>query len=680
MDRQASISIALGGADFKLESLETAERLSEPFVILAEGFSADEVDFLPHLGKPISLEVGEGREHVRYFHGLLTEAELLTSDVNGSHYRLTLRPWFYLLDQNRDYRIFQDKTVVDIAKKVFSDLGMTDAAFDKLTGTYKKRNYCVQYKESDFNFLSRLFEDEGIYYYFEHGKSAHKLILCDGKSAHKAAPHYETVSFHPVEGGVTAAPDTLREWTERVSTAGQAKVSLRSFDFTKPQNPVHGDAEGASQHPQDALEVYEYLGNFVEKGEGVARSKIRLAAARASRRVFSGGGDAPGLACGGLFKLSHSPIGRHNREYMITAVRHFVEAEAHRGGETRLPRRVAVEAIPSDTLYRPPLVTPTPSADGPETATVTGPAGEVIYVDEHGRVKVRFHWDRSPDDPGKTSCWMRVSHHSAGEGFGNVILPRVGQEVIVDFLDGDPDRPIITGRVYNAQRKHTYGLPSDKTRSLWRTQTVGEAGDYGGAEKQPPAGKGFHEIRLEDKGGSEEIYIHSQRDMVTEVLLDDSLTVQRDRKTRIGRDRTTAIKRHEKLTVETGDETHEVSQGKRTTAIQQNDELTVKQGDQKTTVSQGNVSTTVSMGDMDTQVKLGNYTLKTGMGSVTIEAMQSITLKVGQSSVVIDQTGVTVKGMMVTSEAQLVQKVKGTMTQVEGAAMTTVKGAIVMIN
>ena len=680
MDRQASISIALGGASFKLERLEAVERLSEPFVLLVEGFSADEVDFLGHLGKPVSLEVGEPPDHIRYFHGLVTEAVVLNTDVNGSHYRLTLRPWLFLLDQNRNYRIFQEKTVIDIAKKVFSDAGMKDVDFDQLRGIFRKRDYCVQYKESDFNFLSRLFEDEGIYYYFEHNKASHKLVLCDGKSAHKPAPHYETIKLVSLQPGHGITPDTLSEWSERVSTAGQARVSLRSFDFTKPQTPVSGEAEGASQHPQDALEVYEYLGDFVDKGVGAARGKIRLAAARAGRRIFHGAGDAPGLACGGVFKLSNAAIGRYNREYLITGVRHIVEAEAHRSGEVREPRRVEIEAIPSDTVFHPSLVTPRPAADGPETATVTGPAGEVIYVDEYGRVKVRFHWDRSPDDPGKTSCWMRVSHHSAGEGFGNVVLPRVGQEVVVDFLDGDPDRPIITGRVYNAQRKHTYGLPADKTRSLWRSQTVGEAGAYSGAETQPPAGKGFNEIRFEDKGGKEEVYVHAQREMVTEVLLDDSLTVQRDRKTRIGRDRATAIKHNEILTVETGDEIHEVSQGKRTTTIQQDDALTVKMGNLKTTVSQGNLATTVSMGNMDTQVKMGSYTVKTSLGAVTIEAMQSITLKVGQSSVVIDQMGVTVKGMMVSSEAQVLQKVKGTMTQIEGSAMTTVKGAIVMIN
>jgi type VI secretion system secreted protein VgrG len=671
MDRQATISIAPSGARFQLERFESIERFSEPYVILVDGFSADDVDFLPHLGKPVSIDLGDLTEHVRYFHGLLTEAELLGADINGSHYRLTLRPWLYLLDQNRDYRIFQDKTVKDIAKAVFANLNMDDFSLDKLTGTYLPRNYCVQYKESDFSFLSRLFEDEGIYYYFEHGKSAHKLILCDGKAAHKAATHYDTIRLAPVQAGKATAPDTLSDWTERVSTSGRAKVTLGSFDFTRPDGPVQGASDALSQHPQDALEVYEYLGDFTDKILGAGRSKKRLAAARAQRRVFHGMGDAPGLACGGLFTLSHASVERFNREYLITGLRHVVTAEAHRSGEDREPRRVAIEAVASDTLYRPPLLAPKPYATGPETATVTGPTGEVIYVDEYGRVKVRFHWDRSPDDPGKTSCWMRVSHHAAGDGFGNVDLPRVGQEVIIDFLDGDPDRPIITGRVYNGQRKHAYGLPDDKTRSLWRSQTVGNSGDYSGAEEQPPSGKGFNEIRFEDMGGREEVYVHAQRTMLTEVQLDDSLVVQRDRKTRVGRDRTTNIKHDENLTVEEGDETHEVSQGKRTTTVQQNDALTVKMGNKTTEVSQG---------DMDTQVKMGNYTLKTSLGAVTIEAMQSITLKVGQNSVVIDQTGVTVKGLMITSEAQTVHSIKGLTTQISGDAMTMVKGGVVMIN
>lgn len=654
MDRQATLSVALGTAKLHLERFESIERLSEPFVVVIEGFSSDEVDFLPHLGKPVSLDAGDEMDHVRYFHGLLTEAALIKVDSSGAHYRLTVRPWLSLLDQNRNYRIFQDKSVVDIAKQVFADAGMKDVEFDKLTGSYKPREYCVQYKESDFNFLSRLFEDEGIYYYFRHEEAAHKLVLCDAKSAHKPEPGYETIRFLPVAGDEASTPDTLSDWNERVSSVSQASVTLRSFDFTKPQNPVEAASQGAGQHPGDALEVYEYLGDFTDQSEGEARGRSRLAASRAPRRLYSGGGDVLGLACGGLFTLTEAGVDRFNQEYLIIGLNHVVEAESHRSGDDRQARRVNVVAIPADTLFRPPLVAVKPVSSGVETATITGPAGEVVYVDEWGRVKVRFHWDRSPDQPGKTSCWMRVSHHSAGEGFGNVDLPRVGQEVIVDFLNGDPDRPIITGRVYNGARKHTYDLPAQKTRSLWRTQTIGPSGDYSGAEKTPPPNsKGFNEIRLEDKGGSEEIYIHAQRDMVRDVLLDDTLTVQRDRTARIRRDRTTSVKRHETTTIETGNETHEVSKGKRTTTIELDDGTTVRSG---------------------------NYSVKVDKGTVTIEAAQSITLKVGKSSIVMDPSSITLKSLSITSDATAANVTNGATTEIHGKAMTTITGGIVKIN
>ena len=654
MDRQAAISVALGTAKLNLERFEAIERLSEPFVIVAEGFSVDEIDFLPHIGKPVSFDVGDEMDHVRYFHGLLTDAVLTKVDISGAHYRLTVRPWFALLDQNRNYRIFQDKSIVDIAKQVFADAGMKDVEFDKLTGAYKPREYCVQYKESDFNFLSRLFEDEGVYYYFRHEEAAHKLVLCDGKSAHQPAPGYESIRFLPVSGDEATTPDTLSDWNERVSSVSQATVTLRSFDFTKPQSPVEAVAKGAGQHPGDALEVYEYLGDFTEQAEGEVRGQSRLAASRAPRRLYTGGGDVLGLACGGLFTLTEAGVDRFNQEYLITGLNHVIEAESHRSGDDRQARRVNVVAIPGDTLFRPPLTATKPVSTGVETATVTGPPGEVIYVDEWGRVKVRFHWDRSPDQPGKTSCWMRVSHHAAGEGFGNVDHPRVGQEVIVDFLNGDPDRPIITGRVYNGQRKHAYDLPTQKTRSLWKTQTVGRLGDYSGAEKTPaPNSLGFNEIRLEDKGGAEEIYIHAQRAMVREVLLDDSLSVQRDRATRVGRDRVTAIKRHETTTVETGNQTHEVSQGNRTTTVEQNDSTTIRSGD---------------------------YSVKVDKGAVTIEAAKSITLKVGSSSIVMDPAKITLSSLTIVSDATTLQRVLGTMTEVDGTTTTTITGGVVKIN
>jgi type VI secretion system secreted protein VgrG len=316
-------------------------------------------------------------------------------------------------------------------------------------------------------------------------------------------------------------------------------------------------------------------------------------------------------------------------------------------------------------------------------------------------VKVRFHWDRSSSAPDQTTCFIRVSNGSAGNGFGVLILPRIGQEVVVDFLDGDPDRPLITGRVYNAaqlvpQSLPDYqgvpgsatGLPDNKTVSMWRSQTVGSPGSYDGAESSPSS-PSYNEISMQDEGGSERLYFYAQRVREAWVRLDDLLKVERDQIRSIRRNRTTNVKNNETLTVEQGDESHTVAQGKRVTSIQQNEELTVVQGDmtttvsqgnQSTTVSMGNQSTTVSMGNVDVDISMGNYTMNVDMGSVSVEAMQSITLKVGQSSITIDQMGVTIQGMMLSSQAQVSLEAKGLMIDIEGSALTTVKGGIVMIN
>jgi type VI secretion system secreted protein VgrG len=628
MSRQAQIDIDLKDGEFHLARFDTEERLSEPFEIRVEGFCEAEVDFLPQMGQPVSLDTFHGADHIRYFHGRLTEAELLKFDRNGAHYRLTLRPWFKLLDYNEEYRIFQDKSVVDIAKQIFNDRGMTDIEYDKLTKTYKPRDYCVQYKESDFNFLSRLFEAEGIYYYFSHERSAHKLVLCDARSAHKPAPNYGTVKLLPVGEDTAPYMDTLTTWSERVATTSLATVTQRAFDFQKPQNPVEAQSKASGKHQGDALEIYQYPDDFVAKGVGEEHAGRQLDSIRGQRQIYQGVGDALGLACGGLVTLDAETVSRFSREYLITAVKHHVEAEAHRSDGDRQPRSVWVEAIPSATPFKPPLVTPRPIATGVETAKVVGPPGEAIYVDEWGRVKVRFHWDRTQTDPEKTSCWIRVSHHAAGQKFGNVDLPRVGQEVVVDFLNGDPDHPLVTGRVYNAERPHAYALPEHRTRSLWKTETVGASGgDYDGAERTTVPSPGFNEIRLEDKSGKEEFYIHAQREMLTEVERDDELKVNRDRKTRVGRDRTTNIKN--------------------------NDTETVEDGDYKLTVSKGHA---------------------------TIEAKMSITLKCGQSTIVMDPTSITLKSAMITSDATGPNKMKGGTAEIDGGTLANIHAAIIKIN
>ncbi|HZL00548.1 MAG TPA: type VI secretion system tip protein TssI/VgrG [Caulobacteraceae bacterium] len=675
--RDAVITLPIPGK-VAIERFETIERLSEPFVISVLVLSDDFVDFFPHLGAAVGIKVSHEGETVRAFHGLLFEADYIGESGAGHRYHLTLRPWLHVLSRNLDYSIFQEKSTVDIVKAVFETRGCSDVDYSKLSGTYAPRDYCVQYRESDFAFVSRLMEEDGIYYYFRHAEDRHTLVLCDGRASHEEAD-YSSLPFASATGAILLPGETRLQsdrmwlWNERVATGAEGDVKLRNFDFERPATPREGSYGEGEKLAVEKAEVYDFPARFLEPDDGKALGQTILQSARRQRQAYVGEGDATGLFCGALVKLARHPVTRLNQDYLVCALRYSLETQSYRSGAASAPvspSLVALEAIPADTPWKAPIVNPRPVARGPETAIVTGPEGETIYTDKYGRVKVRFHWDRSNSSGEKTTCFIRVSHNSAGAEFGNIILPRLGQEVIVDFLDGDPDRPIITGRVYNAAEMPPYTLPDKKNLSVWRSETIGTTGPYEGGET-PPSGQAFNEISMDDTGGTEQLYVRAQRDAVTMVYNDHKYTVQRDETGRVGRDRATNIKNNETFTVE---------QGERKSTIQKNESLTVVQGDMSTTVSQGNKTAAVKMGNYSVDVALGNYSLKTDAGAVSVEAMQKISLKVGQNSIVIDQTGVTISALMVSITAQVSLQAKGLMTDVEGSAMTTVKGGIVMIN
>ena len=431
--------------------------------------------------------------------------------------------------------------------------------------------------------------------------------------------------------------------------------------------------------------------------EGEVLGTVIVDARRRENQIFIGEGDTLALACGETFELQGHTVTSLNGKVMIVGIRHEVVSETYRsGGGAAAPLpTVFIEAVPSDMPWQAPQRTPRPVARGPETAIVTGPGGEEIFTDEFGRVKVHFHWDRlgAVSGDSKTSCWLRVASSLAGNNFGELFLPRVGQEVIVDFLDGDPDRPLITGRVYNGDQRTSVGkLPDNRTKSGLRTQTAygKSTSDYDGAVGPPTDEPGFNEILFEDRSGQELFSVRAQRDMLEHVYRDETRNTHRDQTEEIGRHRVTTIHTgNDTYKLEKGDETHTVSEGKRTTEIQMNESLKVVQGDmstevskgnQSTKVSMGNQSTEVSMGNQSTDIKMGNISVKADLGKIEIEAMQSIELKVGASSIKIDQTGVTVKGMMISNQATVQMETKGLMSQHTADVMMTVKGAIVMIN
>jgi len=650
--RQARIEIDLAPQRVLLEQMRSHERLSEPFTIEAYVISDGRpIDFLPHLGKPVSLVITSGDgEHLRDFHGLLFEAAYKGSDASGYRYRLLLRPWLHLLQQNLTYRIFQNQTALEVIQKIIQNWGFSDVDYDKLSVKFRKRKYCVQYRESDFDFISRLMEEEGIHYYFEHLPDKHVMTLCNVPGSRQRCEQ-PLVVFKPPSDVRPDDHDQISVWEETISSTAQNRVRLRTFDFMAPQKPPQTTDEIDGRHKHDTVEVYDYPAPGFVEGDISHQARYLHDAQRADRRLFRGQGTAGKIACGRLFDLLEHDNPDYNRGYMVTALAYAVVSENYRslaGDREPLSNLIEIEAVPSDAPWRPRMVTPRPVARGPETAIVTCPRGEEVHTDEYGRVKVRFHWDLTNPTDDTSSCWLRVSHNSAGAGFGNIILPRANQEVIVDFLDGDPDRPIITGRVYNAANMQTYKLDTNKTRSVWRSQTIGKINDvsaeYDGAEEKPK--QPYHnEIYMEDKANTEMFHVYAQRNMETFVRLDDEHRVYRDQKKRVGRDRKVEIKRHETKTVEEGDETHTVKRGQMAVTVEEKD-----------------------------------YSLAAKLGAVKVDAFTKIVLTVGANSITIDQQGVTIDALTISLNAKVSLSITAPKIDMTSPGMVTIAGSMVKIN
>lgn len=648
--RLTQMSIDVGDEQVVLERIESAETLGKPFLLHADIISPLEIDLHPHMGKPAALGVLEDGELLRRFHGLVTGAEYKKESSSGHHYRLTVQPWTYYLDQNRAMAIFQDKTAVEIIKQVIEAAGIQDVDYTRLIRPRVARGYCVQYRESDFAFVSRLMEEEGIYYFFRHDADRHMMVLCEGPSSHQpgrpARLRYNanTVSVFTTDSKSRfgSQGDFVQTWMERVMSTAQAKVTTRDFDFESPDQPLAAEVTGAGAHPRDDREIFVYPGRYVRektgRGEqervGRERGQALLDARRAGRRTFTGTSQSAGISTGYRLDIAEHPADRMNASYLVTSCFHSIASETYRSGgqEDEEPFNVRFEAIPADTAFTNPPTTPRPRSQGLETAIVTGPAGETIFTDEYGRVKVRFHWDRANTPGERSTCWIRVAQTG---GLGNVILPRVGHEVLVDFLDGDPDRPVVMGRVFNKANMPVYDLPANKTRALWASLDYGSPGEYPETEglDRGTANRG-NRIELEDAGGKQEMYVHAERDMNSRVRNDESRRIGRNQTRRVGQDRSTRIGR---------DDSNEIV-GKRTTHVKQTDSLLVD-------------------------------------GALKIESKQSITIRVKNSVVIIGPDSILVQSPVVNVQATTEAVVNGgAETRINGAAQLLLNGGTTNIN
>ncbi|HZF11281.1 MAG TPA: type VI secretion system tip protein TssI/VgrG [Thermoanaerobaculia bacterium] len=680
---QATLETPLGKDKLLLRSFSGEEKISGLFHFELEMRSEDpDVDFSQIVGKSATITLYLSDDGKRYLNGLVASFTYAgTSHQPGTEkgfaiYHAQLVPWLWILTLETDSKIFQNKSVPDIVEQVFTDMGFTDFK-RSLTGTYDPREYCVQYQETAFAFVSRLLEDEGIFYYFEHADGKHTLVLADDSTAATACPSGGTLAYGASSTWVQQEVATGCRLEERVIPG---KYAMDDFNFETPSTDLIASVDSTVAKDGAKRRLYEYPGGFLKKDKGEARGKLRIEGQEVPAKLLLGDSNSRTLATGYKFTLSGHARNEINADWVLSRVVHSGTPEGYGN---------SFEAFPSTVPYRPPRVTPRPIIPGTQTAIVTGKSGEEIWTDKYGRVTVQFHWDQVGKNDETSSCWIRVAHGWAGKSWGQIFLPRVGQEVVVSFLEGDPDRPLITGSVYNAEQTVPYALPGEQTKS-----TVKSNSSKGGG--------GSNEIRFEDKKDSEEIYVHAQKD--------ENIVVEHDRTKKVLNDETITIKNNRTATIEEKDESLTVAKGNRTVKVSTGNETHEVAGTRAVKVTKAE---THDDADDFTHTVTKNYTLKVSgdisieaTGAITIKAGKGFTMEAGQAMSAKAGTSFTNKagteltnqaGTALTNKAgtDLTNKATTSMTNdggisltnkasasqtVDGGGMLTVKGGLVKIN
>jgi type VI secretion system secreted protein VgrG len=602
----------------------------------------------------------------RHFNGFVSRFSAGVHRGRYFAYQATVNPWLWFLTRTSDCRIFQDQTVPEIVKKVFEDHGIAKFEF-KTFRTYRKWVYCVQYRESDYNFVARLLEHEGIYWYFEHTDSGHKLLLVDSQSAHDAAPACESLPY--VEHGAQTAPDSdcISDWRfSREVRSG--KVVLTSYDFERPSTDLKVDAKKERSYTMSDYEVFDFQGDYIQKSDGKQSADDRMDELQTPFQSLHGASNAQGIEVGRLLKLTKHPRADQNAQYLITALQVSAQVDAYESGNTAGEFRCDFAAIPAGQQFRPARRTPKPFVQGPQTAVVVGPSGEELFTDKYGRVKLHFHWDRYSKKNEKSSCWVRVSHPWAGKNFGAMHVPRIGQEVVVDFLEGDPDQPLITGRIYNAEQMPPWDLPANATQTGILSRSS-KGGGYGNANA----------IRFEDKKGSEQVWLHAEKNQDIEVENDETHWVGHDRKKTIDHDETTLVK-HDRTETVDNNETITVH-GMRTETVDKNETITIHQNRTETVdLNEGitiGVNRTESVGANESITIGANRTITVGASETATVALQRThTVGVNETITVGAAQEVTIGAMqMITVGADQTTTVGAAQSNSIGAAQSNTIGA-----
>ncbi len=689
-NRKIRMEGPLGAKKMFVKSARVVEALSQISEMAVDFMSPDhKVNLAEIVGRKITVKVQKGEEtgdDWRDFVGTCVEAQFVGVHEGYGFYALEIRPWIWFLTRTTGCRIFQELNAIDIIKKIFSEKGFSDYQI-KVNRTPEKRVYCVQYNETDYDFICRLMEEEGIYFFstVEGGKDM--LVLADNIGAHEPVKDYATIDFALREEGYRRTRDHVYEWrgTEGVTSG---KVTLRDYNFEKPKADMTvAKALPKGTHNHKNHEVYGYSGHYRETALGEIYARVRMEAEAAKYQERRGITNVRTIAAGTTFKMKGHKRDAENEEYLVTGAVHMMQIEVNAEDESQelkaLPGtiefdeenkdsyRCTFRTLPKNTPFRAPLSTPWPRIPGILLAKVTGPSGEEIYTDKYGRIKVQFPWDREGKNDENTTCWVRVVTQWSGKDWGLISIPRIGQEVVIQFEDGDIDRPICTGMLYNADTMPPYALPANMTQTGIKTRSTKK----GGADN-------YNELVFEDKKDEEFIRMHAEKDFMLTVENDWTISVGETKKdpgsvtTTIYKDRTETIKTGDlKLTVETGNEIRDIKTD-RTEKIGQHatqevtGNKTMKVTGNYEGSTGGNSKASVT-GNSETSVT-GTTTIKS-TGAMTIESMASIELKVMGSSIKIDPSGITIKGPMITTEAQ-------GMAQHKASGIMIIQGSMTMIN
>jgi type VI secretion system secreted protein VgrG len=587
------------------------------------------------VGKNVTFAVRLPDGTLRHFNGVVSRFFADDEDRRGRrNYRAEVVPWLWFLTRTSDCRIFQHKTVPQIIEQVFQDLGLSDYAL-QLKGQHPQRDYCVQYRETDFDFVSRLMEEEGIFYFFKHQDGKHTLVLADQKGAYTDC-HEHRYEFR---SGKWSQTDYNFEDHPARNEPTPAKLMMASQSSTVKLDNIQ------------KYEFYDYPGFYAKKDQGQTYTKTRMEEEECGYEVIDGASTCRTFSPGGKFKVKHHlSKSEEGKGYVITSIQHSAtESGAYETGEeVEEDYSNSFTCVPDSVTFRPARLTPKPVVAGSQTAVVVGPAGEEIYPDKYGRVKVQFFWDREGKRDENSSCWVRCAQSIAGKNWGAIYIPRIGQEVVVSFLEGDPDRPLITGLVYNADQMPPYALPDNKTQSGVKSRSSKE-----GSESN------FNEIRLEDKKGSEQVFIHAEKNQDIEVENDESHWVGHDRQKTIDNDETTHVKGNRTETVDKN-ETITIH-GRRTEVVDKDETIRIY----------GNRNKTV---DKDEKIDISGKRTEHVGGSLSVMVRDEITFTVGAASITMKKDGtISIKGTNISMEGA------GKVSAKSSGAMI-LKGASVLIN